>query len=70
MIEAREGAETAEEAPDAGEIGSDPDPGPESPGLYEVGGDEACGDPGGVAHGGDQVQLLPRHVIICRRLRK
>ena len=64
----RECAEAAEEAPDPGEVSSDLDPGLEAPGLDEVGGDETCRDPGGVAHGGDQVQLLARHVIIRRSL--
>ena len=70
MVEAGEGADAAEEAADPCEVGSDPDPGPEPPGLDEVGGHEACGHPSGVTHSGDQVKLLPRHVIIRRSLYK
>ena len=70
LVEAGEGADAAEEAADGSEVGADPDPGPEPPGLDEVGGHEACGHPGGVADGGDQVKLLARHVIIRRSLSK
>jgi len=65
--EAGEGGDTAEQPAYPGQPGAYFDASLEAAGLYEVGGNETGGDAGPVAHGGDQVELLPGHLVISRR---